>query len=115
MALALAAACAPPAAHRTPIAFGDGGPALGGRGTDVDALADDGGPSVAPGVACGSAQPWSASHSYKEGDQVTHGAPPHVYQCKPWPYSGWCTNSAYEPGKAGGPWQDAWVDLGPCP
>ncbi|WMS85922.1 N-acetylglucosamine-binding protein GbpA [Pleionea litopenaei] len=35
-----------------------------------------------------------------------------IYQCKPFPYSGWCSiyspsNNAYEPG-AGAYWQDAW-------
>jgi hypothetical protein len=72
-------------------------------------------PSTDPGVACGMAQPWMADGAYKEGAQVTHGTPPHVYQCLPFPNSGWCPMSAYEPGKAGAPWMDAWKDVGPCP
>ncbi|MBC7485323.1 MAG: discoidin domain-containing protein [Cytophagaceae bacterium] len=37
------------------------------------------------------------------------------YQCKPWPYSGWCNGAswAYTPG-TGPYWQDAWLSLGSC-
>jgi hypothetical protein len=70
---------------------------------------------VNPGVACGMAMPWTADSDYKEGAQVTHGTPPHIYQCRPFPNSGWCPMSAYEPGKDGAPWMDAWMDAGPCP
>jgi len=37
------------------------------------------------------------------------------YQCKPWPYSGWCNvaPSAYAPG-TGTNWTDAWVLIGSC-
>ncbi|MDF2454853.1 MAG: Chondroitin lyase [Cytophagaceae bacterium] len=37
------------------------------------------------------------------------------YQCKPWPYSGWCNGAAwaYTPG-TGAYWQDAWTSLGSC-
>jgi hypothetical protein len=72
-------------------------------------------PPTNPGVACGMAQPWMADGTYKDGSQVTHGTPPHVYQCLPFPNSGWCPMSAYEPGKDGAPWMDAWKDVGPCP
>jgi hypothetical protein len=72
-------------------------------------------PPTNPGVACGMAQPWMADGDYKDGTQVTNGTPPHVYQCLPFPNSGWCPMSAYEPGKAGAPWMDAWKDVGPCP
>lgn len=47
--------------------------------------------------------------SYKAGTRVLarNGK---VYECKPFPYSGWCTIPAwqYEPG-AGPNWQDAWI------
>ena len=37
------------------------------------------------------------------------------YQCKPWPYSGWCSiaPSAYAPG-TGTNWSDAWTLIGSC-
>ncbi len=37
------------------------------------------------------------------------------YECKPWPYSGWCSGAAwaYAPG-TGSYWQDAWIELGTC-
>lgn len=53
---------------------------------------------------------WSANDKYKEGDIVNnHGK---LFQCKPFPYSGWCNNSPtyYEPG-AGLAWSDAWTAL----
>ena len=50
--------------------------------------------------------------SYKAGDQVQNKGV--VYQCKPYPYSGWCgIAGAYEPG-VGSAWQDAWTSLGAC-
>lgn len=50
--------------------------------------------------------------AYAGGDRVTnHGV---VYECKPYPYSGWCgIAGAYEPG-VGFAWTDAWVKIGPC-
>src|SRR6202012_4326117 len=37
------------------------------------------------------------------------------YQCKPWPYSGWCAiaPSYYAPG-TGTNWTDAWTLIGSC-
>ncbi|WP_171857443.1 glycoside hydrolase family 19 protein [Enterobacter kobei] len=54
--------------------------------------------------------PWSANSKYKAGDIVNnHGK---LFQCKPFPYSGWCNNAPayYEPG-AGLAWSDAWTAL----
>ncbi len=51
--------------------------------------------------------------SYEGGAQVQNEG--HVYECRPWPYAGWCNvdNSAYEPG-VGWAWQDAWIYVGVC-
>ncbi|MGL4712084.1 MAG: immunoglobulin-like domain-containing protein [Shewanella sp.] len=61
---------------------------------------DDGGepgdyPAYAPGT------------QYQAGDVVTNAGG--IYQCRPWPNSGWCGGSAthYAPG-VGSAWQDAW-------
>ncbi|MEH0885918.1 glycoside hydrolase family 19 protein [Enterobacter sp. UNJFSC 003] len=58
----------------------------------------------------GSYAAWSANNKYKAGDIVNnHGK---LFQCKPFPYSGWCNNAPayYEPG-AGLAWADAWTAL----
>ncbi|WP_444996936.1 glycosyl hydrolase family 18 protein [Aliikangiella sp. IMCC44359] len=50
--------------------------------------------------------------SYVGGTQIQNGGV--LYQCKPFPYEGWCNQgSAYEPG-AGWAWQDAWVEVKSC-
>jgi N-acetylglucosamine-binding protein A len=51
--------------------------------------------------------------SYKAGTRVLQSKDGKVYTCKPFPYSGWCTqwaptSTAYEPG-VGSAWQDAWT------
>ena len=53
---------------------------------------------------------WSANSKYQAGDIVNnHGK---LFQCKPFPYSGWCNNAPtyYEPG-AGLAWAEAWTAL----
>lgn len=58
----------------------------------------------------GSYAAWSANSKYNAGDIVNnHGK---LFQCKPFPYSGWCNNAPayYEPG-AGLAWADAWTAL----
>ncbi|HBI6862642.1 TPA: chitinase [Enterobacter cloacae] len=53
---------------------------------------------------------WSANSKYGAGDIVNnHGK---LFQCKPFPYSGWCNNAPlyYEPG-AGLAWAEAWTAL----
>lgn len=58
------------------------------------------GPDAYPGYQAGA--------NYKAGDIVLNNG--QVYQCKPFPYAGWCSQapSAYEPGK-GWAWKDAWI------
>jgi chitodextrinase len=48
--------------------------------------------------------------AYQAGDRVTHAGG--SYECKPFPYSGWCRGAAwaYAPG-TGTAWQDAWIKL----
>ncbi|GAB1847304.1 hypothetical protein MyNCGM683_21510 [Achromobacter xylosoxidans] len=50
---------------------------------------------------------YKAGTQYKAGDIVLNDGS--LYQCKPFPYSGWCSLAphAYEPGK-GSAWSDAW-------
>ncbi|EMC9752816.1 chitinase [Enterobacter cloacae] len=58
----------------------------------------------------GSYPAWSANSKYSAGDIVNnHGK---LFQCKPFPYSGWCNNAPmyYEPG-AGLAWSEAWTAL----
>jgi prepilin-type N-terminal cleavage/methylation domain-containing protein len=58
-----------------------------------------------------SASSYSAGTAYAAGALVKNLG--RQYECKPWPYSGWCQFEAYAPGQ-GASWQDAWVDKGPC-
>lgn len=51
--------------------------------------------------------------SYTAGTRVLQPKNGKVYQCKPFPYSGWCsqwasTATQYEPG-VGSHWQEAWT------
>src|SRR3954451_17270486 len=60
----------------------------------------------------GQCAPAYAVKTYNGGDKVQNGGT--VYQCKPFPFSGWCgLGGAYEPG-VGFAWQDAWTSLGAC-
>jgi hypothetical protein len=54
-----------------------------------------------------------AAGSYAAGAQVQNGI--NLYQCKPYPYTGWCGGeaAAYAPG-SGFAWTDAWTLVGPC-
>jgi hypothetical protein len=62
-------------------------------------------------TGCSGVPQWSTG-TYQAGAQVQHNGA--KYECKPWPYSGWCgIGGAYEPG-VGFAWQDAWIGLGPC-
>ncbi len=56
---------------------------------------------------------YSESDDYTEGSTVQNEGS--IYECKPWPFSGWCNGiaSAYAPG-TGTNWEDAWVLLGEC-
>jgi hypothetical protein len=50
---------------------------------------------------------------YVDGSKVKNGGS--SYQCKPYPYTGWCNGAAwaYAPG-TGAYWTDAWTLVGPC-
>ncbi|WP_330997219.1 glycosyl hydrolase family 18 protein [Burkholderia stagnalis] len=54
---------------------------------------------------------YKAGTQYNAGDIVSNLGK--LYQCKPFPYSGWCSGAptAYEPGK-GFAWNDAWTLYG---
>lgn len=66
-----------------------------------------GGGTTQPG---GSYPAYKAGTAYKAGDRVSNGGS--AYECKPFPYSGWCKGAAwaYAPG-TGTAWADAWTKL----
>jgi hypothetical protein len=66
--------------------------------------------SAGPASDCGTLPQWQVG-SYEGGDHVRHGST--EYECKPYPYSGWCGQLGYEPGVAPS-WPDAWILIGPC-
>jgi len=76
-----------------------------------------GGPSdrelgqVSEPLSCVGLPQWVANGPYTAGSKVVNGGK--SYQCKPWPYSGWCPSVGYQPGVAA-PWADAWTLLGSC-
>lgn len=53
---------------------------------------------------------WTAGTNYSGGNRVQNLG--QIYECKPWPYSGWCGQSGYEPGGSIY-WQQAWILIGP--
>ncbi|WP_045478189.1 immunoglobulin-like domain-containing protein [Vibrio owensii] len=53
--------------------------------------------------------PYESGKTYESGDIVT-GSDGNLYQCKPWPYTGWCSNPSYAPGETVY-WSDAWDKL----
>lgn len=55
--------------------------------------------------------PYKPNTIYQGGDKVTNAGG--IYQCKPFPYSGWCGQApaAYAPG-TGFAWTDAWEKIG---
>ncbi|WP_271766024.1 cellulase family glycosylhydrolase [Aquimarina algiphila] len=56
---------------------------------------------------------YSQNGNYAAGNQVQNNGS--IYECKPWPFSGWCSgnSSAYAPG-TGTHWEDAWIIIGYC-
>lgn len=101
-----------------PVGTGGMSPGTGGAAPGTGGTPDPGTGGAMmppPHVACGEIMPWMSGAAYKEGDKVAAGRPVHVYECRPWPNSGWCPMAAYEPGLPGTPWADAWTDTGPCP
>ncbi|WP_304523947.1 glycosyl hydrolase family 18 protein [Cupriavidus sp. UME77] len=67
-----------------------------------------GGGSTGGGTGGGKYPAYKAGTQYQPGDTVSNLGK--LYQCKPFPNSGWCSGapSAYEPGK-GFAWNDAWT------
>jgi len=62
------------------------------------------------GGSDGDYQAYAPNTSYQAGDRVSNAGS--NYECKPWPYSGWCGGSPsyYAPG-TGTAWSDAWTKL----
>ncbi|MBC7488263.1 MAG: T9SS type A sorting domain-containing protein [Cytophagaceae bacterium] len=62
---------------------------------------------------CTNLSTYSENNDYQAGSTVKSND--RIYECKPWPYSGWCNSAAiaYGPG-TGTVWQDAWMDKGSC-
>ena len=62
---------------------------------------------------CSGIAAYAENSGYVPGSIVNNGG--NKYQCKPYPYSGWCNGAAwaYSPG-TGAYWTDAWTSLGTC-
>jgi len=72
---------------------------------------DDDANRAAQGASC-SAPAYVAGTRYAAGARVTSGGK--TFECKPWPYTGWCSiGGAYAPG-SGYAWRDAWTEITSC-
>ena len=94
-------------------ASGGGGSGGGGSGgASGGAGGSGGGSGKCDGIPKWSLDTAHPEHPYAEGDRVLSGGK--VYECKPYPYTGWCgRDDAYAPG-SGRAWMDAWTLVGPC-
>ena len=65
------------------------------------------------GGGCSGTPQYVENGGYSAGSQVQNSG--NKYQCKDYPYSGWCNGAAwaYAPG-TGAHWQDAWTLVGAC-
>jgi hypothetical protein len=63
--------------------------------------------------SCSGIPQYVENGGYVDGSKVQNAGS--KYECKPYPYSGWCNGAAwaYAPG-TGAYWQDAWTSLGLC-
>jgi hypothetical protein len=63
--------------------------------------------------SCSSIPAYIENNKYIAGSKVQNAG--RQYQCKPFPYSGWCNGAAwaYAPG-TGAYWSDAWILVGSC-
>jgi peptidoglycan/xylan/chitin deacetylase (PgdA/CDA1 family) len=83
---------------------GSGDDGSGDDGSGDDGGDGDGGDCSAPGFVAGA--------PYNPGDRVQAGG--NLYECKPWPFSGWCSvGGAFAPG-SGWAWDQAWTLIGDC-
>ncbi|HWZ21817.1 MAG TPA: T9SS type A sorting domain-containing protein, partial [Cytophagaceae bacterium] len=62
---------------------------------------------------CSGVAQYVENNGYVAGSTVQSGGV--IYQCKPYPYTGWCNGAAwaYGPG-TGASWTDAWIQMGTC-
>jgi chitinase/chitodextrinase len=66
-----------------------------------------------PTGGCTGVPQYVENSGYVAGSQVQQGGS--IYQCREWPYSGWCNGAAWAYGPGTGMyWQDAWVLKGAC-
>ncbi len=62
---------------------------------------------------CSGLTPYKENSGYVPGSIVQNGGV--IYQCKPFPYSGWCNGAAWAYGPGNGTaWTDAWMQTGTC-
>lgn len=62
-------------------------------------------------VSCDGIAAYQSGTTYAPAARIRHNGS--LYECKPWPASGWCQSSGYEPG-IGAAWQDAWALIDSC-
>lgn len=92
----------------TAVATDDDGASTTSSAISVTVTSDDTG-----GGDCGDISAYVEAGGYEAGSQVQNDGS--IYQCREWPYSGWCDGAAwaYAPG-TGTYWEDAWTLVGTC-
>jgi hypothetical protein len=63
-------------------------------------------------VPCTGVAAYMLGKTYASDERAQSGG--NLYQCRPYPYTGWCgISAAYAPG-TGYAWMDAWTLVGAC-
>ncbi len=65
-------------------------------------------------ASCNNLPTWRPNFQYTDGADVVNLDPRRRFECRPWPYTPWCSLPDYEPGRTKH-WIDAWIDRGMCP
>ncbi len=100
--------------HHSPLDYNDGHLGWEYAGVCAGTIGPTMSPTLAAGTVvitgCPAGYNSSANSNYKAGDQVSRSKV--VYQCREFPYSGYCNQKAFAPGEQ----YDymAWTLLGPC-
>jgi hypothetical protein len=85
-----------------------------GAGRDVAVARDLAPPGPTTRHNCYVIPRYAPNVAYMAGDRVFKIDDLRVYQCRPWPYTGWCSQQPYEPGGPTGYWPNAWIHVGYC-
>jgi len=106
----------------SPYSFSWANVAAGSYTITVRATDNSGGATTSSGISvtvmavtntCSGVPQYIENGGYVAGSRVQVGGT--LYECKPYPYSGWCNGAAWAYGPGTGTyWSDAWTNVGNC-